>query len=140
MLPRILRARAGCLSFCIVGAGPAGLYSARQLYRELDPPPRILVLDRYPTPFGLLRHGVAPDHASIKQASNTLRRVLEEGTAQFCGHTTVGQHVSYQQLKSAFSAVLFCQGAGRQRPLGLPGEHSSPHVLTARDIVGWYNS
>ena len=130
------------LSVAVVGSGPAGLYTAEALVKQaaLLPSPadvRVDVLDRLPTPFGLVRYGVAPDHKSIKSVANYLRRVLESPGVTFVGGVHFGTDVTREDLLSAYDAVVYATGAMRDRRLGIPGEElAGSHAAT--DFVNWY--
>ena len=121
----------------IVGAGPAGLYVLERL-QKTDPDARIDVIDRLPVPFGLIRYGVAPDHQSTKQIARLLTRALERPNVSFIGGVEVGKHISINDLRAAYDAVVLAVGAGRDRRLGIPGE-DLPGVLTSGQVTGWYN-
>jgi len=95
------------------------------------------VLDRLPTPYGLVRYGVAPDHKSIKSVANYLRRVLESPGVEFVGGVHFGTDVTREDLLSAYDAVVYATGAMRDRRLGIPGE-DLPGSYAATDFVNWY--
>src|SRR5262245_62383600 len=93
------------LRVAVVGSGPAGLYTAEALVKQaaaLDPPRRVDVdvLDRLPTPYGLVRYGVAPDHPSIKSIAEYLRKVLEHSDVRFLGGVRLGTEVTREDLPS----------------------------------------
>ena len=126
----------------VVGSGPAGLYTAEALIKQaaaLDPPAAIWVdvLDRLPTPYGLVRYGVAPDHKSIKSIAEVLRRVLEDDRVSFIGGIHLGDDVTRQDLLATYDAVVYATGAMRDRHLGIPGE-DLPGSVAATDFVNWY--
>jgi ferredoxin/flavodoxin---NADP+ reductase len=130
------------LRVAVVGSGPAGLYAAEALVKQaalLPAPVRIAVdvLDRLPTPFGLVRYGVAPDHKSIKSVANYLRRVLESPGVNFAGGVALGTHVTREDLLASYDAVIYATGAMRDRRLGIPGE-DLPGSYAATDFVNWY--
>jgi ferredoxin/flavodoxin---NADP+ reductase len=130
------------LRVAVVGSGPAGLYTAEALVKQaaLLPDPvtiRVDVLDRLPTPYGLVRYGVAPDHKSIKSVANYLRRVLESPGVTFVGGVHFGTDVTREDLLSAYDAVVYATGAMRDRRLGIPGENL-PGSYAATDFVNWY--
>src|SRR6201992_2209535 len=115
------------LNVAVVGSGPAGLYTAEALVKQaaLLPSPvdvHVDVLDRLPTPYGLVRYGVAPDHKSIKSVANYLRKALESPDVRFIGGVHFGQDVTRADLLSAYDAVVYATGAMRDRRLGIPGE------------------
>jgi len=130
------------LNVAVVGSGPAGLYTAEALVKQaaLLPSPvdiRVDVLDRLPTPYGLVRYGVAPDHKSIKSVANYLRRVLESPGVTFVGGVHFGTDVTREDLLGAYDAVVYATGAMRDRRLGIPGE-DLPGSHAATDFVNWY--
>ena len=130
------------LNVAVVGSGPAGLYTAEALVKHSAALPdpvrvRVDVLDRLPTPYGLVRYGVAPDHKSIKSISEYLRKVLESPDVRFIGGVHFGQDVTRADLLSAYDAVVYATGAMRDRRLGIPGE-DLPGSYAATDFVNWY--
>jgi ferredoxin/flavodoxin---NADP+ reductase len=130
------------LHVAVVGSGPAGLYTAEALIKQaaaLDPPRaiRVDVLDRLPTPYGLVRYGVAPDHKSIKSIAEYLRGVLEHEGVHFVGNVHLGEDVTRADLLTAYDAVVYATGAMRDRQLGIPGE-DLPGSIAATDFVNWY--
>jgi len=130
------------LRVAVVGSGPAGLYTAEALIKQaalLPVPPAIKVdvIDRLPTPYGLVRYGVAPDHKSIKSVANYLRRVLESPDVRFVGGVSLGVDVTREELLAAYDAVVYATGAMRDRRLGIDGE-DLPGSYAATDFVNWY--
>jgi ferredoxin--NADP+ reductase len=130
------------IEIAVVGSGPAGLYTAEALIKQaaaLDPPARIRVdvIDRLPTPYGLVRYGVAPDHKSIKSIAEYLRRVLEHDGVSFLGNVHLGTDVTRDDLLSCYDAVVYATGAMSDRRLGIPGE-DLPGSHAATDFVNWY--
>lgn len=121
----------------VVGSGPSGLYSVEALLAQQDVPVAIDVIDRLPTPFGLVRYGVAPDHFSIRSVRDKLTEVFESPSVQFIGNCEVGSDVSVADLREAYDAVIFTYGAARDRELAIPGEHL-PGSVAATDFVAWY--
>src|ERR1700729_2599897 len=134
--------RAHRLNVAVVGSGPAGLYTAEALVKQAAQLPspvdiHVDVLDRLPTPFGLVRYGVGPDHKSIKSVANYLRRVLESPGVTFVGGVHFGTDVTREDLLNAYDAVVYATGAMRDRRLGIPGEDLlGSHAAT--DFVNWY--
>ena len=130
------------LEVAVVGSGPAGLYTAEALIKQaaaLDPPRavRVDVIDRLPTPYGLVRYGVAPDHKSIKSIAEYLRGVLEHDGVNFVGGVHLGTDVTRDDLLACYDAVVYATGAMRDRKLGIPGEEL-PGSFAATDFVNWY--
>jgi ferredoxin/flavodoxin---NADP+ reductase len=130
------------LSVAVVGSGPAGLYTAEALVKQaaaLDPPRQVSVdvLDRLPTPYGLVRYGVAPDHPSIKSIAEYLRGVLEHADVRFLGGVHLGTEVSREDLLACYDAVVYATGAMRDRRMGIEGE-DLPGSYAATDFVNWY--
>ncbi|MFJ7088570.1 FAD-dependent oxidoreductase [Streptomyces griseus] len=130
------------LSVAVVGSGPSGVYTAQALLRQsLVPDVRVQVLDRLPTPYGLVRYGVAPDHEKIKSLQNSLRAVLEDERVTFVGNVGVGgpDGVSPARLAELYHAVVYCVGASADRALAVPGE-SLPGSYSATRFVSWYSA
>jgi ferredoxin/flavodoxin---NADP+ reductase len=130
------------LDVAVVGSGPAGLYTAEALIKQaaaLDVPYQVHVdvLDRLPTPYGLVRYGVAPDHKSIKSIAEYLRGVLEHDRVHFIGGVHLGDDVTREDLLASYDAVVYATGAMRDRQLGVPGE-DLPGSVAATDFVNWY--
>ncbi len=130
------------LTVAVVGSGPAGLYTAEALIKQgaaVEPPVAIAVdvLDRLPTPYGLVRYGVAPDHKSIKSIAEYLRGVLEHDGVRFVGGVQLGEDVTRADLLGCYDAVVYATGAMRDRRLGIPGE-DLPGSYAATDFVNWY--
>jgi ferredoxin--NADP+ reductase len=125
------------LRVAIVGSGPAGIYTAEALVKQSAAPVEVDVLERLPTPYGLVRYGVAPDHTSIKSIAGYLRRILELPQVRFLGGVELGRHVSVEDLTSCYDAVVYCTGAMVDRHLGIPGE-DLPGSVAATDFVNWY--
>ena len=130
------------LNVAVVGSGPAGLYAAEALVKQAAALPlpvalRVDVIDRLPTPYGLVRYGVAPDHKSIKSIAQYLRKVLESPDVRFVGGVHLGEDVTRDDLLAAYDAVVYATGAMRDRRLGIPGE-DLPGSYAATDFVNWY--
>ncbi|MEU2461271.1 FAD-dependent oxidoreductase [Streptomyces sp. NPDC049952] len=130
------------LRVAVVGSGPSGVYTAQELLRQSRVPEvRVHVLDRLPTPYGLVRYGVAPDHEKIKSLQSSLRTVLEDDRITFAGHVEAGGAggVSPARLKELYHAVVYCVGAAADRPLSVPGE-GLPGSFSATEFVSWYSA
>jgi ferredoxin/flavodoxin---NADP+ reductase len=120
----------------IVGAGPAGIYATEALLADGDT--SVDVYDALPTPFGLVRYGVAPDHLKIKSIERTLRDILEQPMVRFVGNVRVGADISVEELTACYDAVVYAFGAATDRKLGIPGEEL-PGSVSATDFVSWYS-
>jgi ferredoxin/flavodoxin---NADP+ reductase len=121
----------------IVGAGPAGAFAAERLWHhgtqfEID------LFDRLPTPWGLLRGGVAPDHQEIKRLDDTFDRETFQRGCRFFGNVEVGRDVSHAELMEHYTAVIYATGAQTDKSLGIPGE-DLPGSWPATEFVAWYN-
>jgi ferredoxin--NADP+ reductase len=121
----------------IVGAGPAGAFAASCLLRargdaEID------LIERLPTPWGLLRGGVAPDHHEIKRLDETFDRETLRRGCRFLGNVEVGVDVSHEELTRHYTAVVYATGAQTDKSLGIPGE-DLPGSWAATEFVAWYN-
>lgn len=126
------------LSIAVVGAGPAGLYLASELMAATDRDVRVDVYDRLPTPFGLLRYGVAPDHLKMKALAVPLQRTVEDERVRFLGNVELGRDITVDELREHYSAVVYSYGASSDRRLGIPGEDLTGNV-PATEFVRWYS-
>jgi ferredoxin--NADP+ reductase len=120
----------------VVGAGPAGIYATEALLELGDV--SVDIYDALPTPFGLVRYGVAPDHLKIKSIERTLRNILEQPSARFIGNVKVGSDITTAALLASYDAVVYAFGAAADRKLGIPGEDLAGSV-SATDFVAWYS-
>lgn len=126
------------LSIAIIGAGPAGFYAAEAAVKKWGADVRVDIIDRLPTPYGLIRAGVAPDHQSIKAVTKRYEgTALGEGV-RFVGHVMVGRDVSVAELLGLYDAVVLSVGAPHDKPVGIPGD-DLPGVIGSAAFVGWYN-
>lgn len=130
----------------IVGAGPSGYFAAASLLRFADsavadgrPDIHIDMLEMLPTPWGLVRSGVAPDHPKIKSISRTFEKTAADPRFRFFGNVAVGRDVSADELSQRYDAVVYAVGTQSDRALGIPGEEL-PGSVAAVDFVGWYNA
>ena len=127
----------------IVGSGPSGFFAAASLLKAADASEDIDVavdmLEMLPTPWGLVRSGVAPDHPKIKSISKQFEKTAEDPRFRFFGNVVVGEHVEAGELTERYDAVIYAVGAQSDRPLNIPGE-DLPGSIAAVDFVGWYNA
>jgi len=122
----------------VIGSGPSGAYTAQLLTEESETPVEVDVFDRLPTPFGLVRYGVAPDHPRVKSITTSFAEVFEETPGlRFLGNVQIGRDVKIDELRAHYDAVVFAHGAPLDRSLGIPGEHLHG-VEAVRDFVSWY--
>ncbi|XP_076937641.1 NADPH:adrenodoxin oxidoreductase, mitochondrial-like [Bidens hawaiensis] len=125
------------LRVCVVGSGPAGFYTAEKMLKAHEDA-QIDIIDRLPTPFGLVRSGVAPDHPETKIVTNQFTRVAHNERCSFIGNVTLGSSVSLSELRQMYQVVVLAYGAESDRNLGIPGEDLRG-VHSAREFVWWYN-
>jgi ferredoxin--NADP+ reductase len=121
----------------VVGAGPSGFYAADSLLRLL-PDLRIDLIDRLPTPFGLVRAGVAPDHQGTKAVTRQFDRLLAQPGVRFAGNVEIGRDLGWEELRQAYDAVIVATGRVIDRKLGIPGE-ALPFVWGSWKFVAWLN-
>src|SRR5258708_22599361 len=126
------------LRVAIVGSGPAGFYAADALLKGEDQAVEVDVIARLPTPWGLVRLGVAPDHENIKAVSRAFEKTAAKPGFRFFGNVEVGSTVSHQDLLELYDAVVYTVGAQTDRRLGIPGE-DLPGSWAATEFVAWYN-
>ena len=125
----------------IVGAGPAGYFAAQALQNSAteDLVFAIDMFERLPTPWGLVRSGVAPDHPKIKTVAKVFEKIATAGNFRFFGNVELGSDITAEQLQSHYDAVVISTGSALGRKLGIPGE-DLPGSLSAADFVPWYNA
>ena len=126
------------LRVAIVGSGPAGFYVAEHLLKQTDVQVRIDMFDRLPTPFGLVRFGVAPDHPKIKSVTRVFDKIARNPAFRFYGNVEVGKDVTLAELEAHYHQVCFATGAQTDRQMGIPGE-DLPRSHAATEFVAWYN-
>ncbi len=110
------------LRVAIIGAGPAGFYAAERLFKEPELVIEVDMYDRLPTPFGLVRNGVAPDHQKIKSVTAAFDRIAGNPRFRFFGNVELGRDVTVDDLKAYYHQILYSTGAQTDRPLGIPGD------------------
>ena len=125
----------------IVGAGPAGYFAAQALHNQQneDRTFAIDMIERLPTPWGLVRSGVAPDHPKIKTVSKVFEKIAADPNFRLFANVEIGSEISVAQLKEKYDAVVIATGSHLGKSLGIPGE-DLPGSLSAADFVPWYNS
>jgi ferredoxin/flavodoxin---NADP+ reductase len=130
----------------VVGSGPSGFFAAASLLRAADQAKdaggfdvRVDMLEMLPTPWGLVRSGVAPDHPKIKSISKQFEKTGEDPRFRFFGNIAVGEHVEAAELTERYDAVIYAIGTQSDRSLNIPGENLQGSVA-AVDFVGWYNA
>ncbi|MER6971433.1 FAD-dependent oxidoreductase [Nocardioides sp. NPDC000445] len=128
--------RTGPFRVAVVGAGPAGMYAADELLKH--PEISVDVFDRLPTPYGLVRAGVAPDHQNTKQVEKLFAQIESQPGFRYFLGVEVGKDVSHAELTARYHAVVYTVGAASDRALGIEGD-DLPGSLSATDFVGWYN-
>lgn len=122
----------------IIGAGPAGFYAAETLLKKSDIELTIDIFNRFPTPFGLVRDGVAPDHQSIKAVIRVFDKILADPRVRFFGNVTYGVDIHHKELKHFYDQIIYAVGAQADRRMGIPSE-DLPNSFPAISFVGWYN-
>jgi ferredoxin/flavodoxin---NADP+ reductase len=126
------------LRAAIIGAGPAGFYAAAQLLAVADPQFSVDLYDRLPTPYGLVRSGVAPDHPKIKSVTRAYDKTSAHERFRFFGHVELGRDITREQLLEHYHVVCYTIGTSTDKRLGIPGEDlRGSHSAT--EFVAWYN-
>jgi ferredoxin--NADP+ reductase len=125
----------------IVGAGPAGYFTAQALQNAQNDELLFAIdmIERLPTPWGLVRSGVAPDHPKIKTVSKVFEKIAKEPNFRLFANVELGKDVSLKDLRDQYDAVVLSTGASKGRKLGIPGEELA-NSLSAADFVPWYNA
>jgi ferredoxin--NADP+ reductase len=125
------------INVAVIGAGPSGFYTVDALLKgEKDV--RIDIIERLPTPFGLIRGGVAPDHQTTKKVARVYEKTALRDGVGYYGNVEVGRDVTMAELREMYDAIVLAVGAPRDRKLGIPGEDKAG-VYGSADFVGWYN-
>lgn len=126
------------LRVAIVGAGPTGFYTAEQLLKQRQLAVEIDMFERLPTPFGLVRYGVAPDHQKIKSVTAVFDRTARKPNFRFYGNVELGRDISVEDLRKYYHQIVYTTGAQTDRSLGIPGEDLEGSYA-ATEFVAWYN-
>src|SRR6186997_1892133 len=127
----------GPLRVAVVGSGPAGFYAAGALL-DAEVPFEVDMIERLPTPWGLVRLGVAPDHPKLKTVSRAFERIAAKPGYRFIGNVQVGRDLTHADLQRLYDAVVYAVGAQTDKRLGIPGE-DLPGSWSATEFVAWYN-
>jgi len=126
------------LRVAIVGSGPAGFYAAEHFFKQSELAVLVDMFDRLPTPFGLVRFGVAPDHQKIKNVTKVFDKVASRAQFRFFGNVDAGRDIGLEDLKRHYHQICFATGAQTDRHLNIPGEDlERSHPAT--EFVAWYN-
>ena len=125
------------LRAAIVGSGPSGFYAADALLKA-DPHVHVAMFEKLPVPYGLVRFGVAPDHAKIRNVIKVYEKTAAVGEFSFWGNVSIGKDITVEELREYFDAVIFAFGAASDRRLGIPGEDLK-RSYTATSFCAWYN-
>ncbi|GAB4535703.1 MAG: FAD-dependent oxidoreductase [Anaerolineae bacterium] len=126
------------LRVAIIGAGPSGFYVADHLFRQTNLSVEVDMFDRLPTPFGLVRAGVAPDHQKIKSVVKVFDRIASRPNFRFFGNVALGKHIHLDDLKAHYHQICYATGAQTDRRMGIPGEDLE-RSHSATEFVTWYN-
>src|SRR6184192_2146361 len=127
----------GPIRVAVVGSGPAGFYAAGAML-DADLGIEVDMIERLPTPWGLVRLGVAPDHPKLKSVSRAFERIAERPGFRFFGNVEVGRDLSHADLLQLYDAVVYAFGAQTDKRLGIPGEDLAGS-WSATEFVAWYN-
>ncbi|MDE2855372.1 MAG: FAD-dependent oxidoreductase [Chloroflexota bacterium] len=126
------------LRVAIIGSGPSGFYAADHLLKQRAPEIHVDMYERLPTPFGLVRGGVAPDHEKIKSVTKLYSRIASHERFRFYGNIEFGKDLSRFDLSAHYHGIIYAVGAQTDRKLGIPGEDLR-NSFAATEFVGWYN-
>ena len=126
------------LRVAIIGSGPSAFYAAEALQRQNDHVVQIDMFERLPTPFGLVRGGVAPDHPKIKTVTKVYERTASNPNFRFFGHVEYGKDITHDDLIAHYHMIVYGVGAQSDRKMGIPGEDLIGS-FPATEFVGWYN-
>ena len=127
------------LRVAIIGSGPAAFYAADHLLKQDGLHVEIDMFERLPTPYGLVRAGVAPDHYKIKSVTRVFAKVASHPQFRFYGFVEFGKEIDLFDLRGHYHQILYATGAQTDKRMGIPGEElKGSHAAT--EFVGWYNS
>jgi len=126
------------IRIAMIGSGPAGFYAAGHLLKDSSGLIEVDMIERLPTPWGLVRSGVAPDHPKIKSVTRVYEKTAVHPRFRFFGNVNFGEHVHREDLLEHYHAIVYATGSPSDRPLGIPGE-DLPGSHAATEFVGWYN-
>jgi ferredoxin--NADP+ reductase len=126
------------IRIAVIGSGPAGFYAAGHLLKDAEAGFEVDMFERLPTPWGLVRSGVAPDHPKIKSVTRVYEKTAAHPRFRYFGNVNFGEHVSREELLAHYHAIVYATGSPMDRPLGIPGE-DLPGSHAATEFVGWYN-
>jgi ferredoxin/flavodoxin---NADP+ reductase len=129
---------AASIRIAVIGSGPAGFYAAGHLLKAGGERVAVDMIERLPTPWGLVRSGVAPDHPKIKSVTRIYEKTAAHPQFRFFGNVNFGEHVSRAELLEHYHAIVYATGSPSDRPLDIPGEEL-PGSHAATEFVGWYN-
>jgi ferredoxin/flavodoxin---NADP+ reductase len=135
----LIRSEQNPLRVAIVGSGPAGFYTAEHVLKHEGTHAEVDMFDRLPTPYGLVRFGVAPDHPKIKSVIRVYEKTAGRPEFRFFGNVEVGADVTVDEIRERYHAVVFAYGTATDRHLGIPGE-DLPGSHPATEFVNWYNA
>jgi NADPH-dependent glutamate synthase beta subunit-like oxidoreductase len=125
------------LRVAVIGAGPAGFYTAEALASRC-PAVEVAIIERLPTPYGLIRSGVAPDHQTTKRIQETFETIATAPNIDFIGNVEVGRDITLAEIREIYDAVVLSSGVPDDSKLDIPGSRL-PGVYGASEFVGWYN-
>jgi len=125
-------------NIAVIGSGPAGFYATGELFRQQSWSIKVDMIDRLPTPYGLVRGGVAPDHQKIKSVTKIYNRIAENENFRFFGNVEFGSDILRSDVLEFYDAVIYAVGSPSDRSLGIPGEEL-PGSHSATEFVAWYN-
>ena len=126
------------IRIAVIGSGPAGFYAAGHLLKDAGERMEVDMIERLPTPWGLVRSGVAPDHPKIKSVTRVYEKTAAHPRFRYFGNVTFGEHISREELLERYHAIVYATGSPSDRPLGIEGE-DLPGSHAATEFVGWYN-